>query len=207
MTASNFEVVEVPFVKEPEEAPFPVHASAASETASNCIPYTPTREQMSFTTFNGSALILYGAFCDLHRPAYIRHHPVAPPRDVFAPWVWEAVHRNTAGDNHVQVSVVPRMACSFNETRWHGTVRGFSRFAAQMADGRSTNRLVPPLSEALRDRERAIAARWQRNASLASAPATLRRLRREARALSRCARPDHPYTPYLTPPHPIADPH
>jgi len=152
----------------------------------------PTSTVVAFNGSIGALAPLYGAFCDIRQLQFARNHPVDPPDDVFAPWVWEAVHRDAAHDRHVQLSVVPRMACSFNATRWHASVREFPRYAAQMANGRATRRLVAPLSLALADRERALAAavhlQRHRNATYTPGSSVLRQLRLEVRALRRYVR-------------------
>jgi hypothetical protein len=122
-----------------------------------------------------------GPFCDPNSGLQgHRLHPQEPPEQIFAPWIWEAVHRH--GESVVQVTVVPRSVCSFNESRWRQTVRRFPQYRDQLGDGKLSNRLVTPIEVSQRDRAveiEEISMRARTNTSYHADAATLQRLRRE----------------------------
>ena len=90
----------------------------------------------------------FGAFCKKDAGVidrYSRAHPSDVPTDVNSPWVWEAVYRDVSTSGVLQVTVVPRWACNFNEQAWLDAFAMLPQHSAQLADGRRENIIVPTL--------------------------------------------------------------
>ena len=68
--------------------------------------------------------------------------PLPRPENILIPWVWDATFDDIL--SRVEITIVPRKLCSFNESRWHRVVELFPHYSkAHFASGNQSNILVP----------------------------------------------------------------
>mmetsp|Transcript_24260 Transcript_24260/g.23315 ORF Transcript_24260/g.23315 Transcript_24260/m.23315 type:complete len:568 (+) Transcript_24260:830-2533(+) len=70
-----------------------------------------------------------------------RNFPTDVPSDSFTPWVWDAVYDGER--NTVEITIIPRSACSFNKSLWQRAVYVNPDYKHLLADGLLSNILVP----------------------------------------------------------------
>lgn len=66
--------------------------------------------------------------------------PLDTPSSILKLWPWDAVHNIEKGT--VEVTVIQRRACRFNQTKWHLLVDKFPQFSKLLAHGKEENILA-----------------------------------------------------------------
>ena len=92
-----------------------------------------------FTLFRSLSLVIC-SFCR-HQSEKKISFPLPTPDNVLIPWIWDAIFDENL--RRVEITVVPRLICSFNQTRWRRVVELFPQYSeTHFAGGNQSNILV-----------------------------------------------------------------
>lgn len=92
-------------------------------------------------------------FCEDNHSHYretyqnFKNFPTDVPNNSFTPWVWDAVHHGER--NVLEITIIPISACSFDKNLWQEAVNDIPDQKYRLADGLSSNILVPVAKEHL----------------------------------------------------------